>query len=41
MFMGSRPIKEKKDKQGKNALFTYLLIVNIIQESDEATLKEN
>ena len=33
--------KREKRQKRKNDLFTYLLIVNIIQESDEATLKEN
>ena len=33
--------KREKRQTRKNDLFTYLLIVNIIQESDEATLKEN
>ena len=41
MFMGSRPIKEKTRKTRKNDLFAYVLIANIIQESEETTQKEN
>ena len=41
MFMGDRPIKEKKKQTRKNYLFTYLLIVDIIQELEEAAQKEN
>ena len=39
MFMGSQPIKEKKIQRRINDPFTYLLIVYIIQEMEEAIPK--
>ena len=37
MFTGSRPIREKKDKQGK----TIYLLTFQLQKLKEATVKEN